>query len=118
MLLRYGEDTPEAPSHPPIPVASRSTGFPLERAEKKNCANAAAARLEQGLRAIAGIEVVGRRQANAVFVRLPDALAGSLRAKGWKFYNFISAGACRFMCSWAVTDADVDALLVDVRQAL
>ena len=80
-------------------------------------ANAAAARLEQGLRAIPGIEVVGRRQANAVFVRLPDALAGSLRAKGWKFYNFIGAAACRFMCSWAVTDADVDALLVDVRQA-
>jgi threonine aldolase len=81
-------------------------------------ANAAAARLEQGFRVIPGIEVVGRRQANAVFVRLPDALAGSLRAKGWKFYNFIGAGACRFMCSWAVTDADVDALLTDVRQAV
>ena len=80
-------------------------------------ANAAAARLEQGFRAIPGIEVVGRRQANAVFARLPDALAESLRAKGWKFYNFIGAAACRFMCSWAVTDADVDALLVDVRQA-
>jgi threonine aldolase len=50
-----------------------------------------------------------------VFVRLPDALAGSLRAKGWKFYNFIGAGACRFMCSWATTDADVDALLADAR---
>ncbi|MCX7432035.1 MAG: low specificity L-threonine aldolase [Planctomycetia bacterium] len=80
-------------------------------------ANAAAARLEQGFRAIPGIEVVGRRQANAVFARLPDALAESLRAKGWKFYNFIGAAACRFMCSWAVTDADVDALLADVRQA-
>jgi threonine aldolase len=80
-------------------------------------ANAAAARLEQGFHAIPGIEVVGQRQANAVFVRLPDALAESLRAKGWKFYNFIGAAACRFMCSWAVTDADVDALLADVRQA-
>jgi len=80
-------------------------------------ANAAAARLEQGFRAIPGIEVVGQRQANAVFARLPDALADRLRAKGWKFYNFIGAAACRFMCSWAVTDADVDALLADVRQA-
>ena len=80
-------------------------------------ANAAAARLEQGLRAIPGIEVVGQRQANAVFVRMPDTLADTLRAKGWKFYNFIGAAACRFMCSWAVTDADVDALLADVRQA-
>jgi len=81
------------------------------------CANAAAARLEQGLLAIPGIELIGRRQANAVFARLPDTLADALRAKGWKFYNFIGAGASRFMCSWAVTDADIDALLADVRQA-
>ena len=81
-------------------------------------ANAAAARLEQGLLAIPGVELVGRRQANAVFARLPDALADALRAKGWKFYNFIGANACRFMCSWAVTDADIDALLADVRQAV
>jgi threonine aldolase len=81
-------------------------------------ANAAAARLEQGFRAIPSIEVVGQRQANAVFVRLPEAQAESLRAKGWKFYNFIAAAASRFMCSWAVTDADVDALLADVRQAV
>jgi threonine aldolase len=80
-------------------------------------ANAAAARLQQGFRAIPGIEVVGHRQANAVFVQLPDTLADTLRTKGWKFYNFIGANACRFMCSWAVTDADVDALLADVRQA-
>jgi threonine aldolase len=80
-------------------------------------ANAAAARLELGFRAIPGIELVGHRQANAVFVRMPDPLADTLRMKGWKFYNFIGANACRFMCSWAVTDADVDALLADVRQA-
>ena len=80
-------------------------------------ANAAAARLEQGFRGIPAIEMVGQRQANAVFVRLPDGLADRLRAKGWKFYNFIGSGACRFMCSWAVTDADVDALLADAREA-
>jgi threonine aldolase len=80
-------------------------------------ANAAAVRLELGLRAIPGIELVGHRQANAVFVRMPEPLADTLRMKGWKFYNVIGANACRFMCSWAVTDADVDALLADVRQA-
>jgi threonine aldolase len=80
-------------------------------------ANAAAARLEQGFRAIPAIEVLGHRQANAVFARLPDPLATALRAKGWKFYDFIGSGGSRFMCSWAVTDADVDALLADTRDA-
>jgi hypothetical protein len=45
-------------------------------------------------------------------------LADRLRAKGWKFYNFIGSGACRFMCSWAVTDADVDALFEEKGQNL
>ena len=80
-------------------------------------ANAAAARLESGLRGIPGIEVLGERQANAVFARLPADIAEGLRAKGWQFYNFIGAGGCRFMCSWATTDADVDAFLADARAA-
>ena len=80
-------------------------------------ANAAAARLESGLRGIPGIEVLGERQANAVFARLPSDIAEGLRAKGWQFYNFIGAGGYRFMCSWATTNADVDAFLADVRVA-
>ncbi|MGI9177293.1 MAG: threonine aldolase family protein [Pirellulales bacterium] len=79
--------------------------------------NAAAARLETGLRGVPGLEVLGHRQANAVFARLPDPIADGLRAKGWMFYNFIGAGGYRFMCSWATTDADIDALLADVRTA-
>ena len=78
-------------------------------------ANVAAARLEAGLRGIAGVEVLGQREANAVFARLPDALAAGLRARGWRFYDFIGSGGCRFMCSWATTDADIDALLDDAR---
>ncbi len=79
-------------------------------------ANAAAARLETGLRGLPGVEVLGQRQANAVFARLPAALAQSLRAEGWQFYDFIGSGGCRFMCSWATTDAEVDALLADARR--
>lgn len=86
----------------------------LENARR---ANAAAARLEQGLRGMPGIEVLGARQANAVFARLPEPVADALRAKGWQFYNFIGAGGYRFMCSWQTTDADVDAFLADVRTA-
>ncbi|MFM1902482.1 MAG: hypothetical protein RLZZ440_382 [Planctomycetota bacterium] len=80
-------------------------------------ANAAAAELERGFREIPGIEVLGQRQANAVFARLAPPLAAGLRAKGWQFYDFIGAGGCRFMCSWATTAADVAALLADAAAA-
>ena len=95
-------------------VGLLESGVWLENARR---ANAAAARLEAGFRTIPAIEVLGSRQANAVFARLPDEMAAALRARGWKFYNFIGSGGCRFMCSWATTDADVDALLADARAA-
>jgi len=86
----------------------------LENARR---ANAAAAALEAGLRTIPGIEVLGQRQANAVFAHLPAALAERLRARGWQFYNFIGAGGVRLMCSWATTAAEIDAFLSDARSA-
>jgi len=86
----------------------------LENARR---ANAAAAALEAGLRTIPGIEVLGQRQANAVFAHLPVALAERLRARGWQFYNFIGAGGVRLMCSWATTAAEIDAFLSDARSA-
>ena len=55
-------------------------------------ANAAAARLEAGLAGIEGVEILGKREANAVFARLDPTVAQGLRAKGWKFYDFIGAG--------------------------
>ena len=79
-------------------------------------ANELAAALEAGLRAVPGVEVLGRRQANAVFAKLPAGLAAGLRARGWKFYDFIGSGGCRFMCSWATTKADVEAILADCRR--
>ena len=85
----------------------------LENARR---ANDRAARLEAGLRTVPGVEVLGRRQANAVFARLPIDLAAGLRARGWRFYDFIGSGGCRFMCSWATTPADVDALVDDCRR--
>lgn len=85
----------------------------LENARR---ANAAAARLERGFRSIPGIEVLGERQANAVFARIPSSLAAGLRDEGWHFYDFIGSGGYRFMCSWATRDADVDAILEDARR--
>lgn len=87
-------------------------GIWLENARR---ANASAARLESGLRQVQGVDVLGERQANAVFARLPERLATRLRNRGWTFYDFIGSGGSRFMCSWSTSDADVDALLADVR---
>jgi threonine aldolase len=62
--------------------------------------------------------VVYPTEANAVFVQLPEAAIDLLRSRGWVFYTFIGSGHCRFMCSWATTDTDIDSLLADLRDML
>lgn len=80
-------------------------------------ANACAARLEAGLRQLDGLKLSFPRQANAVFVDLPDTVQAALRAKGWHFYTFIG-GAARFVCSWSSTPERIDQLVGDVREAM
>ncbi len=41
-----------------------------------------------------------QRESNAVFAQLPAQAAKAMRARGWKFYEFIGAGGCRLMCAW------------------
>jgi threonine aldolase len=77
-------------------------------------ANAIAARLAAGFAQVPGARVVFPRQANGVFVELPPAVAAGLRARGWRFYDFIG-GAARFMASWDSTEEDVDQLLADAQ---
>lgn len=96
-------------------VGLLSTGAWLRNAQR---ANAAAARLEAKLGEIAGVEFIARREANAVFVRLPEKVCEGLRARGWRFYTFIGAGGVRLMCSWDTTDQDVDELVQDVRASM
>jgi threonine aldolase len=75
-------------------------------------ANAMAARLESGLRALPGVEILHSRDANAVFARLPGATIDRLRAQGWHFYTDVGpGGAARLMCSWDTTPEDIDAFL-------
>ncbi len=71
-------------------------------------ANEMAALLEAEVSRVAGVAVIHRRQANSVFVRLPEAAAAALRAEGWRFYDFIG-GAARLMCAWDTTQEDVRA---------
>lgn len=77
-------------------------------------ANAMARLLLERVRAIPGVKVLFPVQANAVFVELPLALAEALRAKGWRFYHFIGAGGCRFMCAWDTQPETVEAFAADL----
>jgi len=78
-------------------------------------ANAHAARLGAALATVPGVELLHPVQANAVFARLPPALAAGLRERGWRFYDFLGGGGARFVCGWDCQPAWVDALLADAR---
>ncbi len=81
-------------------------------------ANAMAQRLYHGLLKIPSVKVMHPPQANGVFANLPAPAIQALHAKGWKFYEFIAGGGCRFMCAWDTTEASVDAFLADIAQTL
>ncbi len=78
-------------------------------------ANRCARQLAAALTDIAGVTLVHPTEANAVFVALPEQAVAALRDKGWVFYTFIGSGHCRFMCSWATTEADIAALSGELR---
>ena len=77
--------------------------------------NAMAARLAAGLQEIAGVKLASSNRCQRRVCSLPDAVHQRLAERGWRYYTFIGLGSARFMCSWATTAAEVDALLGDVR---
>ncbi|MBF2051403.1 MAG: low specificity L-threonine aldolase [Elainella sp. C42_A2020_010] len=96
-------------------VGLLETGAWLHNADH---ANQCAAYLEQKLLQIPGVQILFPREANAVFVKLPEAVIAALRAKNWLFYNFIGSEGIRFMCSWATTPARIDELVQDLEQTM
>ena len=80
-------------------------------------ANHCAALLEKQLIEIDGVRIMYPRQANSVFVEMPEAVVAKLRSAGWQFYSFIGSGGARFMCSWQTTEDDVLKLAEAVRLA-
>ncbi|WNZ21995.1 low specificity L-threonine aldolase [Leptolyngbya sp. NK1-12] len=96
-------------------VGLLETGAWLHNADH---ANQCAAYLEQKLLQIPGVQILFPREANAVFVKLPEAVIAALRAKNWLFYNFIGNEGVRFMCSWATTPARIDELVQDLEQTM
>ncbi|MEX8520314.1 MAG: low specificity L-threonine aldolase [Leptothrix sp. (in: b-proteobacteria)] len=80
-------------------------------------ANAMAARLYSALQGAPGVELLHPPQVNSVFARLPRAAIDRLHLEGWRFYEFIAGGGCRFMCAWDTTPESVDAFAAAVREA-
>jgi len=60
-----------------------------------------------------GVELMFKVEANAVFLKLPQAVAEGLRARGWMFYTFIGGGA-RFMFAWDAEPDRINALVNDL----
>ncbi len=78
-------------------------------------ANDSAAYLTAKLREIADFEPAFSREANAIFLRMPEQLVRQLHARGWHFYKFLEPDIYRLMCSWAVQRSTLDAFVGDVK---
>ena len=55
------------------------------------------------------------RQANAVFVWMPEHVSEGLYSREWHFYTLMGQGDYRLMCSWATTEDDIRAIVDDIR---
>ncbi|VVE53218.1 Low specificity L-threonine aldolase [Pandoraea anhela] len=77
-------------------------------------ANDMAQLLASRIRDVPGVSVMFETQANGVFAELPAHVIEALRAKGWRFYTFIGAGGCRFMCAWDTRPETVERLAADI----
>lgn len=77
-------------------------------------ANAKARKLAEHLERDAKVDLVLPVEANAVFVRLHEALTHNLQARGWRFYKFVEPDIYRLMCSWATADAEIDRFIGDM----
>ncbi|MEO5719602.1 MAG: low specificity L-threonine aldolase [Chthoniobacterales bacterium] len=79
-------------------------------------ANEMARLLEEKLRG-AGCTLVFPREANALFLPLPNDTVEKMQALGWHFYKFLEPDVYRLMCSWSTTPSDVDAFAADFTAA-
>ena len=81
-------------------------------------ANDMARRLESAVRAIPGVEVQRRVDANAVFAILPPAVTERLQ-RDYRFYTWDDhTGEVRWMCSWDTTPEDVDAFAAAIAREM
>lgn len=80
-------------------------------------ANDMADALARRIADLPGARILYPRQANSIFVELPDAVIRDLHHRGWHFYTFIG-GAARLMTSWATQPQEVDDFVRDLKASL
>ena len=80
--------------------------------------NAMARRLAVAIENLPGVKLIAPVEANGVFVDLPVRVIEAVRAKGWRFYNFVGATGVRFMCAWDTPLEAVDRFAADIAQAV
>jgi threonine aldolase len=80
--------------------------------------NAIAESLRKQMEQCQQVKVLLPRQANSVFVDIPETVQKALRKKGWLFYVFLGKTGCRLMCSWDSSQKDVEEFTADLREAL
>ena len=80
-------------------------------------ANERAQLLAEKLTAL-GLTLAFPCEASAVFLHLPEQLVAQLHGRGWHFYKFIEPDVYRLMCSWSVTEKDIDDFIGDVKATL
>jgi threonine aldolase len=85
--------------------------------ENARHANQCAKLLAQKLKAVLGSDPAFPCEASAVFLRIPTELVTHLQDRGWRFYKFIEPDIYRLMCSWSVTEQDIDDFVSDVKSA-
>jgi len=97
-------------------IAAQWVGLLKDNVWLQNAAHAnnCAILLESYLKEIPGVEIMFPRQANSVFVKLPENTVHYLQDKGWYFYTFIGIGGVRFMCSWDTTEEKIKELIKDI----
>ena len=76
-------------------------------------ANACARQFAEKISDIPSVELMFNVEANAVFLKMPEALAEALRVRDWQFYTFIGGGA-RFMFAWDSSLERINMLVEDL----
>jgi len=80
-------------------------------------ANERARTLADKLTAVLGVSPVFPCEASAVFLRIPEQIVRRLHDRGWHFYKFIEPDIYRLMCSWSVTEKDIEDFIDDVKSS-
>ena len=81
-------------------------------------ANDCAAMLEKEIKGIPEVDIMFPREANSVFVKMPEEVIDAVKKKGWAFYTFIGAGGARLMCSWDTTEDTIKAFVNDLKTSI